>query len=327
MLLSTKIARGLAGLAALTLASAANASLTGFQTYNGSYAVSTDGWGGLSNSGVISASVPAGSTVVAAYLYTATFSNAATAPTTVTLEGNAVTFTQTVVNPSNGLGANRSDVTSIVQSAIGGGGGIFDFDIAEGADGSRIDGSALVVVYSNASLPETSVAILDGFSAVGGDSTSVNFADPLDPAAVGFFAEMYLGISFSCCGQQSNIDVNGMLLTQGAGNNDDGVEVANGSLITVGGFDDPFSPVNPSYADDREKYDLTPFITLGDTVISIDTENPSGDDNIFLAVFNVFGRAGFNEPPPPPNEIPIPAAIWLFGAGILGMRAAYRKKA
>ena len=50
----------------------AHASLTAFQQYVGNVGYSSDGFGSLSQSGTISASVPIGSTVLAAYLYTST---------------------------------------------------------------------------------------------------------------------------------------------------------------------------------------------------------------------------------------------------------------
>lgn len=305
---------------------AANATLVGFQTYNGKVAMSTDGWGGSDGLGVISASVPAGSTIIAAYLYTAT-ENSNAVPTTVTLDGMAVTYDASFPNATAccTLSSHRADVTSIVQGVVGGGGGVFDFDIAEGANNGFIDGSALVVVYSNPALPDATVGILNGFADVTGDTTSINFADPLDPTDPGFFAEMILGINFSCCNQRSTVEVNGGLLTENAGNFDDGENQANGSLITVGSFDDPFSPVNPSYADDTERYDLSSFISNGDTSITVETINASRDDNIFLAGFYVSGFAGINEPPPT-NEIPIPGAIWLFAAGLAGLGSRLRKK-
>jgi hypothetical protein len=94
------------------------------------------------------------------------------------------------------------------------------------------------------------------------------------------------------------VTVNSTLITKSAGCNDDSIDAnaANGNLITVGGFNDPFSPLLPSIANDHERYNLQPYITKGDTSIKIDTQNPSGDDNIFLAGIYVTGIAGFNAP-------------------------------
>ncbi len=313
-----------AGLAILVASGAAHASLEPFKSFVGNVAMSTDGFGSVSNSGTISASVPAGSTVVAAYLYSSTFGTLGTP--TVTLDGSAVSFGPRVANTTAccSLASFRADVTGIAASKINGGpGGIYDFAVAETGLGGNTDGEALVVVYSNPILPSASVGILDGFAAVGGDTTSINFADPLDPTDPGFFAQMILGIGFSCCSQRSTVHVNGTLLTENAGNNDDGVgSISNGQLITVGGFDDPFSPLLPSYAADHERYDIASFVNEGDTSISVRTSNASQDDNIFLAGFYVSGEAGFNEPPPPrqpPTDVPLPATAFLLGAGALGL--------
>ncbi len=307
----------------------AHASLTSFQTFVGNVGYSSDGFGSLSNSGTISASVPAGSTVLGAFLYSGFFNFGGAFTPTATLNGTAVAFGPQVLNTTAccGLGSVRADVTSIVAPVINGGpGGIYNFTVTEG--NSRQDGEALVVVFSNPSLPISTVGILDGFSAVTGDTTSINFANPLNPAAPGFFAEMIIGDNFSCCSQRSSITVNATLITQNAGNNDDGAQVANGSLITVGGFDDPFSPLLPTYAADHERYNLVPFITLGDTSIVVNTINPSHDDNIFMATFYVFGRAGINVPPPEPEPGPVsePSSVLLLGGGLVGLGWRVRRK-
>lgn len=319
----------------LLTAQMASAALVGFNSYTGNVALSTDGIGTVGGNGVISASAPAGSTVVAAFLYTATFSSS-TVPTTVTLEGSPVTFTNTAPNATAccNLRSHRADVTSVVASVINGGaGGVYDFDYAEGGNNSFIDGSALVVVYRNPSLPAASVGLLDGFADVDGDTTTVNFADALNPAAPGFFAEMVLGIGFSCCDpssstQSSRVEVNGMLLTENAGLNDDSIDATaeNGNLFTIGSFDDGFSPALPSYGEDRERYDLSSFVTAGDTSIVVETFNASEDDNIFFAGFYVQGRAGFDEPPPPPSEVPLPAGGLLLLTGLAGLAVSRRKK-
>lgn len=313
----------------------AQAALTGFQTFNGNVGLSTDGFASSSNQGVISAEVPSGATVLGAYLYTATYSITATPE--VTLDGSSVSYGPRVPNATAccNLASHRSDVTAVLKPTIdGGGGGVYDFDISETSFGANTDGSALVVVYEQASLPEATVGILDGFASVTGDNTAINFAEPLDPTDPDFVADMRLGISFSCCSQRSRVEVNGELLTENAGNFDDAdqISAANGHLFTMGGFDDAFAPDNPSYSEDTERYDLSAFLNEGDTSISVDTINASQDDNIFLATFLVSGRAGVNAPPPPadgdprpdPVGVPEPASVMLMLGGLLGL--GYRRR-
>ena len=227
-------------------ATAAQASLTPFQTYTGNVGYSSSGSGFTSDTGSISASVPVGATVLAAYLYSSANS---TGPVTGNFNGNAVTYTGLGID--NGfLQASRGDVTAAVQAVVNSGpGGVYNFSISEGNTNVQ-DGEALVVVYSLASLPVSTFAILDGFSASGGDSTSINFAKPLDPTAAGFHAEMFLGDGFSfdsgdSGSQVSTVKVDGTTITNSAGDFDDGVG-ADGGLITVGGYNDPFSPFLPT---------------------------------------------------------------------------------
>ena len=313
------------GAACALSAGHATAALAPFQTFVGNVGYSSDGFGSTAQSGTISASVPVGSTVLGAYLYTGFFGGGAGIGGT--LNGNTVAYGPVVPNSTAccSIGSARADVTSIIKPIIdGGAGGIYNFTVTESSSGQ--DGEALIVVYSNPSLPVATFGLLDGFASVTGDTTSINFATPLNPADPGFFAEMFLGINFSCCGQRSTVTVNGTTITVNAGNNDDGVgSLANGQLITVGGFDDPYSPLMPSYTDDHEKYNLVGQINNGDTSITVNTSNASADDNIFVAGFYVSGEAGVNAPPPN-NPIPEPSVLGLMGIGSLGILYLRRRR-
>ena len=272
-------------------------------TFVGNGGYSSDGLGQDTTGGTVQAEVPPGSTVAQAYLY-GTY-NGNTAPSeadrTIDFDGTDVVL-QTLPNSEPGnseLSTARAEVTSLVAAKVGGGGGITDFAI--NSDPPDLDGVALVVIFSNPALPETTIAVLDGGSKPEGDQTTFNFDGPIDPTEPGFLATMALGIGFSfqgpsgdACGlgQFSTVEVNSQLLTGCAGNYDDGLP-ANGALITVGGvgdsLDNPTPPDDPPT--DDELYDLQPFLTTGDTQLVIQTTNPSTDDNLFLSVIATTAEA------------------------------------
>src|SRR5688500_18927997 len=165
-----------AALALAFLPGRADASLTVFQTYNGTVGYSSDGFGSLSQSGIISASVPAGSTVLAAYLYTGVWDSGNLPTVYSTLNGIDLNYGPLVANTTAccGIASARADVTDIVAAVIdGGAGGVYNFTVTEASDAQ--DGEALVVVYSNPSLPVATVGILDGFASVTGDSATISF--------------------------------------------------------------------------------------------------------------------------------------------------------
>ena len=211
-----------AAFAAFLSLGSAHAALTPFQLFTGTVGVSSDGWGSTTQSGVISANVPFGATVTAAYLYTSTFDNGALTGVGGTIAGNALgAFTSLGTNATAccSLTAARTNVTAILKPLIDGGpGGTYNFNVTE-TSGSQ-DGYALVVVYSLPSLPVSTIGILDGWASAAGDNTVVNFGKAIDPTAPGFVAEMRLGTGFSfdepsCTdtGQVSRVDVNGTTIT------------------------------------------------------------------------------------------------------------------
>jgi len=268
--------------------------LTKLVSYTGQYDVSTDGFGSTSQQGIISAMIPDGSTIIKAYLYSAGYSYNTVDDINLeglTFNGTTVAFDKYYENPwSRGyFKTARADVTALVQSVYENESptdSIYNFSIQEKAP--EVDGEALVVIYSHPSLPTKTISIIEGGANINGDSFILNFRDPIDKNIQNFTFDMYLGISFSAQGQASTIKVNNQLLTDNAGDNDDG-EVADGALITVGGFNDTYSPPNPTYAEDSEKYNLSSYVNTGDTQVRIDTINPSQDDNIFLIVLKSSG--------------------------------------
>jgi hypothetical protein len=274
-------------------------------TFVGRGGYSADGLGQNGTGGTVQAEVPAGSTVVQAYLYASYFTDAPTlADLSLDFDGTVVVLSQLPNETILGLSAARADVTTQVATKVGGGGGITDF--AVNTDPAPMDGVALVVLFSNPTLPITTIAVLDGGAAQAGDTATFTFAAPLDKTVAGFSAIMSLGIGFSfqsglaghlCGGNQfSTVDVNGSRLASCAGNFDDGYG-ANGGLITVGGVgDSTANPTDPNATtspdgDDDELYDLAPLLIQGAPGVTIATANPSFDDIVFVAVIAITAEA------------------------------------
>ena len=281
-------------------------------TFFGNGGYSSDGRGTTSSECSLQAEVPAGSTVEGAWLYAVTF-GVCPATTSVTLDGTPYTLDVLAHNTfvAFSLCSYRAEVTGQVAGTVGGGGGITVFPVVETAPSTfDIDGTALVVTFSNPAEPETSVIVLDGGLDSAGQTTTVGLAAPLDKTVPGFEATMALGISFGfqggvpedhlCLGGQvSHVDVNGGRIASCAGNYDDSIDgefgTFDGALITVGGVGDstnnPADPFETGSGFDDELYNIEDFLSQGDTQIDITNVNPSNDDNIFLAIIALNAQA------------------------------------
>ncbi len=298
---------------ALFLASSAEGSISVFYTATGQVNVSADGCGSNTDPCMIRANKPsAGATVRNAFLMSATTPSSTVINNgDITLAGSPVSFTTSVASTIGGHNY-LGEVTTIVKPTLDAAAvGITSFPVTEGAKTFSIDGEALVVVWNDPALTQTrSVILLFGTQASAGDTFAITLGNTIDPTSPSSLLDMGLGISFSfqANGSQqfSIIDVNGRrppagscstcALTTAAGGEDDGAS-ANGALMTVGGIgDSDTNPVNPlatptNPRSDDELYTLLPFITNTTTTIQVFTQNPSNDDNIFFAYFNISGAA------------------------------------
>jgi hypothetical protein len=283
------------------------AGLNEFFSATGKLSLSADGAGSNNASHIIQVEKPnASATVRSAFIMAASFCGANSIPdNSVSINGNPIAWNDSVVNSF--FFSVRADVTSTVKPVVdSAAAGRINFTVAENAaNNGCIDGEALAVVFDDPlQTRDTTVILLFGGQAQGGDTFAITLAEPINPASASALADMGLGISFGFqpSGQFSIVEVNGHRVSTSAGGQDDGA-ADNGGLITVGGLDDSnANPPDPFATDtscnnppaprcDDELYSLLPFITANDTGISVFTQNPSGDDNIFFAYFNLSGAA------------------------------------
>ena len=334
----------------LLLVSQAHATLTTFESYTGDVGLSSDGCGTTGPSCNLVVNVPTGSTVLSAILYTSTYnlfpSDVSALSGTLSSGSQSTGLTYTALPPNASadlpLDAGRDDVTSLLKSVVGNGSSTpYTFNVTESNTGNQ-DGEGLFVIYSNPKLATASVGLIDGAASSTGDMTSINFANPINTTAPGFMANLRVadGFSFDQDGttnQESSITVDGGVLTNNAGNCDDGLKVdgscGNGDLITVGGDNDPeigpnLAPAGDptALADDHENYDISSLITPNSSTIAIDTMNTSLDDNIFALAVDVSGDAGFNAPPPSPVSVPEPSSLALLSTLLFAGAIVRRKR-
>ena len=295
-------------------------------------ALSIDGFGSTTNSGVIQANIPTGSTIQRAYLYAASVWNMSPVYG-VTFHGNELSLNSaTILSPNqNPATTARWDVTNIIASSFTG--GLQDFSIVENGQN---DGAVLVVAYSNSSTQGLTSVILDGELSTGGDTVQFDFDSPYTGGD--FLLSLASSYSSQPSGQFTQIDVttnstNNRRLSTSAGGEDDG-ESGDGALMTVGGIGD--DPTNPApFASsfggpriDDEYYNLAlgnsasaaPFISPGDTFLRLTTQNRTNNDN----VFGMFITSKFKSTATP---VPEPSmTLGIFGIGAIGALISRRGK-
>lgn len=280
--------------------------LTQIFSISGHYYLSADGGGSLSAYTVDVNKPSAGAAVSKAYFMglSTGYGGPAIANGCLTLNGIPINWDVSI--PSGIFSFNHyADVTAMIAGIMNpAGAGITSLPVAE-CNTSDVDGVALLVVFYDPSLAEKTIVIMFGALSTTGDNFSLTLGQPIDPITPGVLFNMGLGISYSaygpCNGQISQIDINGQRLTTSANGEDDGA-LANGALITVGGIGDlntnppdPFSTASCDIRYDDELYSLLPLITNTTVNILVSTFNPSNDDNIFLAYFELSGAAIIGE--------------------------------
>ncbi len=283
-----------ASVAPMALAAPVSTSLAPVVTETGKISLSVDGLG-TDGAGIIQVEKPAGATVRSAYMVGVSLWNAGPiADGQVTIDGQPVNWDLSV----NKYTYNHwADVTPLVKAKIDGAStGRVDFTITE-SDAYYVDGTVLVVIFDDPDqVDDNTIVLLFGAQSTDGDTFNLLLAEPIDTSTPDMSFDMGLGISFSYQSgdsQYSIVNVNGQRLTSAAGGEDDG-ESSNGELITVGGLDDsnanPADPNQTAYSDPRlddELYNILDFVEDGDSTITVHTQNPSNDDNIFFAYFDL----------------------------------------
>jgi hypothetical protein len=297
--------------------------LTPFTSVTGKVYMSLTGLGTTKESGPIYVQKDsAHSTVQSAYLLAASAPEETIGNTQISVNGTPLSFpaTHSVVG-SFGVNNVWTNVTSLVAPVVDAATpGLVKFTVAEGANTDEITGEILAVVMADPTLPTVNtVSFLFGALNTTGTSFKIGLANPLNLKPT-VSLNMSIGDSFGFqgppgTGQYSTISVDTKLMTSAAGGNDDSTckyktphtwgSCGNGSLLTVGGIgDNTTDPANPTATTANcatppgpprctdELYTLLPFVQAGQTSITVKTDNPSNNDNIFFSGFQLNGVVG-----------------------------------
>lgn len=310
----------------------ANADLLPIVTESGKIHVSVDGIGTTSGVGLIQIDKPSATATVRkaiAVMANNGFSGFNPSDGDVSIGGIAVNGVITAGGASAFFNNGWADITGSHGALFNAAPvGISDVSYSEV---STIEGTTLAIVWDFPESTENETGVFYfGAQETTGDQFTINLLDPVDLGDPGYKLDFGLAISFSAQDQSGNagsnlcgsdsamnslVDVNGNRISSSAGNCDDGDPtqlVANSNLFTVGGIgDSTANPTDPnaqapcplpSFVED-ELYTLLPFVNDGDTVIVVDTLNPSNDDNIHFAWLGTtgiaFGGDVAFEPPSP----------------------------
>jgi hypothetical protein len=270
--------------------------------YSGHLEWSIDALGTTTGTGNIQVDKPAGAKLVAAYFVAAdvkVFSAKPVlgTPSDLTLNGKPVTFKYL----SNFNYINYfADVTELLADDLGAlPTGISDFAVDEGPDGGpRLEGTELIVLWDDPAVDVASVILAFGNSQTSGDSFTLTFPALTAPQTQD--VRLSIGYSFSYQNpsdslsrtQASVVTVNGTVISEAAGGSDDQAQTHNdGNLITAGGVGDDLALPPTPFADpigenpDDELYGLSSLVNVGDSTMTVQTLNASGNDNVFLDAF------------------------------------------
>jgi|GEM_PF-3165993 len=275
---------------------ASSSSLTPVVTEYGKISISVDGLG-TSGTGIIQVEKPTGTTVRGAYLMASGTPSSQIANGSIKLEDTGINWDIEIFSDQSSTDWYNywADVTSVVQPIVDSApAGRVNINVDESVNANGIDGEVLAVIFNDPNqADDNTVILLFGGQDPAGDSFEIGLSDPINKSNSNLAIDMGLAISYSYQPgpQVSLVDVNGQRLTSSAGGQDDGAG-SNGQLITVGGLDDSNSnPADPSLSNspdtryDDELYNLLPLVSNGDTNITVFTQNPTNDDNIFFSYF------------------------------------------
>jgi hypothetical protein len=292
-----------AGVMAQELTAMAGTALSPVVTESGFITLSVDGTGTNAATGTVEVQKPTSATVRKAFLAAAStgVSGRKLANGDVRIDGQAVTWTNSIASSISSWN-HWADVTALVKNKLNAApAGRVSFSITE-VNSYSIDGEVLAVIFDNpAETTTNTVVLLFGAQNITGDTFQIGLAEPLNKADPNLKLDLSLGISYGYQtgspseGQLSHINVNNTRMTSMAGGQDDGKD-ENGALLTVGGLDDTNANPSPNATGpgprgDDELYDLRPFVSNGATRITVFTQNPSNDDNIFFGALYLASAA------------------------------------